>query len=256
MPLQTDILDEIRKSNPSQIIDLYEADLNTVGSGFTDPRYNTDGILRVFSDTNTLKSGINNLVWNGHTYYAIPMSIDGFEWTGGQLPTPKLSISNLDGIATQLNSKFNDLLGLKITRIRTMVKYIDAINFTSGINATADTQAKYPDEIYYIDRKSVQNNIVVEYELVSALDISSIKLPRRIIIQNICPWKYKDIDTCGYVPSEHSNRMFKANGTPTAVLLEDICGKRLSDCELRFNNPGDVTSVLNYGGFPGAGILD
>jgi lambda family phage minor tail protein L len=256
MVQKTDILDEIRKSFPSKIIDLYEADLNTVGSGFTDPRYNTDGILRIFNDSNTLKSGVNYIVWGGNTYYSIPMDIEGFEWSGGQLPTPKLSISNLDGIATQLNSLYNDLLGLKITRIRTLVKYLDAVNFISGINVTADPLSKYPDEVYYIDRKVMQNNVIVQYDLASSLDISSIKIPRRMVIQNICYWKYKEDSTCGYDPTLYNNRMFKADGTSTTDPFEDICGKRLSDCKARFNTPGEVTNILNYGGFPGAGLLN
>jgi len=39
----------------------------------------------------------------------------------------------------------------------------------------------------------------------------------------------------------------KANDTPTNNINEDVCGKRVSSCQLRFAN-----TSLPFGGFPGA----
>jgi phage-related protein len=41
-----------------------------------------------------------------------------------------------------------------------------------------------------------------------------------------------------------------AAGNPTADPAQDVCGKRLSDCALRFPSP----ALMNFGGFPGCGI--
>jgi lambda family phage minor tail protein L len=101
-----------------------------------------------------------------------------------------------------------------------------------------------------VDRKVVQTAYYSEYELVSALDVSSVQLPRRTILQNLCPWRYKDATTCNYSYAV-SPIYYKADGTVTPNVLEDVCGKRLSDCKLRFNQ---TTKILNFGGFPGAGL--
>jgi lambda family phage minor tail protein L len=232
------ILTELRKSSPSKIIDLFSADLSTVGGS---------EVLNFFSDTNELG---NSLVFDSETYIAYPFEMKGFEWDGaGQLATPKLTIANLGGLISEYNRLYQDLLGLKVTRIRTMLKYIDAVNFEEG-NLEADPEAQFPKEVYFIDRKVAETNTTVVYDLVSALDISSVKLPRRLIIQNICQWRYKDAN-CNYLPSAHENRMFTSVGTPTTDPLLDVCGKKLSDCKLRFGE----SSVLNYGAFPGAGLF-
>lgn len=229
------ILSEIVKTSPSKIIDLFIADFSTISG---------NDKLYFFSDTNELGA---NVTFAGIVYTAYPFELTGLEWNGsGQLPTPKLKMANINGFITALNMQYQDLLGLRITRVRTMLKYLDAINFTGNTNPTADPTAKFIDEVYYIDRKVTENNMLVEYDLVSALDISSIKLPRRLIIQNTCQWRYKSAE-CGYIPGS----MFTSMGIPTTDAMLDICGKRLSDCKLRFG----ATNILNYGGFPGAGLF-
>lgn len=235
------ILTEALKSSPSRIIDLYEADFNSLGQ-------NT--ILRFFSDTTELG---DNVFWNGYEYNSIPCEMTDIEWSGaGQLPTPKFKVANVDGFLTILNRDYQDLLGLKVTRIRTMIKFIDAVNFNTGTNPTADPTAAFPPEIYYVDRKAIQTAIYSEYELVSALDISSVQLPRRTILQNLCSWKYKDPTTCNFTHPTSSPLYYKADGTLTGVQSQDVCGKRLSDCKLRFNQ---TTNILNFGGYPGAGLF-
>lgn len=240
------IINEILSSSPSHIIDLFEADFTSISSIPIDSEGNTK--LRFFNDINEVGT---ELVWNGDAYTRYPFELTGIEWSGAGLPTPKLTISNIGGLLTALNFKYQDLLGLRVTRYRTMLKYLDAVNFPGGINPDADPTASFPKEVFYIDRKVLENSSLVEYDLVSALDISSIKLPRRLIIQNMCQWKYKDAN-CGYIPSEHSDRMSTSAGVPTNDPELDNCGKRLSDCKYRFG----ATSVLNYGAFPGAGLFN
>ena len=248
------ILQETLLNTPSQIIDLYEADFSTIKGAEQEP------IHRFFSGTNYNYSEIKfttieNAVPIQHTYLAAPIEVTGFEWNGsGQLPSPKLSIANINGSITVLNLLYQDLLGLKITRIRTMLKYLDAVNFAEGTNSSADPTAKFPDEVFFIDRKSVENASIVEYDLVSALDISSVKLPRRIIIQNMCTWKYTDPDTCTYIVPPTGGPWYNEFGIQVDSKTKDSCGKKLSDCKLRFNSNDGIEKILNYGGFPGAGL--
>ena len=235
------ILDELIKSAPSTIIDLFQMDL----SMFKDAGGTPLGIAHFIDGRAEDLVGYDGVKWNGVIYASLPVTIEGISWEGGSAPSPKLTVANIAGVVTGLNLAHRDLLGAKVTRIRTMIKYLDGDNFQGG-NADADPNSKFPDESYYIDRKSVETSSYVEYELVSVLDISSIKLPRRLILQNICTWKYRD-ENCNYTGTMY----FTKNGVPTVVANDDKCGKRLSDCKLRFKD-----DVLNFGGFPGAGLFN
>ena len=122
----------------------------------------------------------------GNTYIAIPMEADGFEYTNGQLPRPKLSISNATNLITAILLNINvvtpgnDLTGATVKRIRTLAKFLDAANFSSGVNPTADPTAEYPQEIYKIDRKSTENKSIVQFELAAAFDLANIRIPLRV----------------------------------------------------------------------------
>ena len=43
----------------------------------------------------------------------------------------------------------------------------------------------------------MENKLVVEFELVSALDLQGIMLPRRQVLTSVCTWKYRGAD-CSY----------------------------------------------------------
>lgn len=83
------------------------------------------------------------------------------------------------------------------------------------------------------------------FELSSALNFQGVQLPRRQIVANNCPWRYRGAD-CGY------------NGPPvadeydiiTTDAAKDKCGKRVNSCKLRFGQ----TEPLSYGGFPAASL--
>ena len=63
--------------------------------------------------------------------------------------------------------------------VRTLAKFIDAVNFADGTNATADNTAEFPQEVYSIDRKSTETREVVQFELASVLDLAGIRAPMR-----------------------------------------------------------------------------
>jgi len=126
-----------------------------------------------------------------------------------------------------------------------MAKFLDAVNFASG-NASADPNAHYPDEVYYIDRKASETPEVVEFELTAGTDVAGVMLPRRQIIQNLCQWRYRGTE-CGYTGTNY----FQQDDTQTPNPNDDKCGKRVSSCKARFGE----TSELPFGGFPAAGTI-
>lgn len=227
------ITSEIQKVAPSAIIELFELDASVVGGE----------ILRFHAGTNEIGSDI---VWQGETFYRYPVQLTGFEITGqGQLPRPKLSVSNYLSAVTALLLQYEDLIGCKLTRRRTLAKYLDAVNFPGGVNASADPTAEFPLDVYFIDRKASENRQLVEFELAASIDLAGVMIPRRQVIQNLCTWRYRGGE-CGYTDT----RYFKADDTPTDNAAEDKCGKRLSSCKCRFGKGGD----LPFGGFPAAGL--
>lgn len=185
MTLNPGLTTELQKLAPSTVIELFELDATSVGGD----------ILYFHAGTNEIRQ---NVVWNGNTYTRYPVIVSGFEFNGsGQFPRPKLKVSNIFSAITALVLNYNDLLGVKLTRRRTLAKFLDAVNFASGINANADPTAEFAQDIYFIDRKSNEDRDIVEFELCSAFDVAGIQLPRRQVIQNVCTWRYRGPE-CGY----------------------------------------------------------
>lgn len=224
---------DIQGLEPSALIELFVADLTAIG----------DAVYYFHAGKNEL---LENIVWQGDTYTAFPVQATGFDFNGnGQIPRPRLVFSNVTGSITALILAFEDVLGAKITRKRTLAKYLDAVNFEGGVNPDADPTAGFSDDIYFIDRKAHEDNETVEFELTAAFDVTGVKLPRRQIIQNLCPWRYRGAE-CSYVGTDY----FDANDNSTVSAGDDVCGKRLSSCKARFGEHAE----LPYGGFPGAGL--
>lgn len=227
------ITSEIQKLEPSAIVELFVLDATSLGSD----------LFRFHAGTNGLRQ---NLVWQGNTYVPFPVQASGFDMSGnGQLPRPKLVMANVTGAITLLVLQFDDMLGAKVVRKRTLAKYLDAVNFPGGTNATADPTAEFADDVFFIDRKVTENRDVVEFELAAAFDVAGVQLPRRQIIQNVCVWRYRGGE-CGYTGTNY----FDANDQAVGSAGLDVCGKRLSSCEARFG----ANDPLPFGSFPAAGL--
>ena len=228
--------EELAKLNPSAIIELFELHLDNTLHGSTD-------VYRFHAGANADIDG--NVVFNGNTYTRIPVKADGFEFTStGTLPRPTLSISNLDGTMTTLlllvnaTTAGNDLGGAEVRRIRTLKKFLDG-------ESTADPNAKFPDERWYVDRKANESRDSVTFELASKFDLAGQKLPKRQIVANVCQWIYRSSE-CSYTGTDY----YDVNGNEVDTEAEDVCGKRVASCKLRFGS----TAELPFGSFPGAGL--
>jgi lambda family phage minor tail protein L len=240
---------ELQSVNPSSIIELFELELvaNIHGSSFT---------YRFHAGTNDL-SPAGDIVWDSNTYSRLPIEAEGFEYNAesGSLPRPTIRVANLLGSITAILLNVNgitagnDLTGAKLTRVRTLVRYIDGVNFTGGTNpyGTPDTTARLPDEIYYVARKVSENRDAVTFELAAAFDLAGVRSPKRQCNANLCPWIYQGAE-CGYSGSSY----FDENDNAVADAADDKCGKRLSSCQARFG----ATNALPFGAFPGIGAFN
>lgn len=234
MTAPTSIQSEIQKLAPAAIIELFILDGSSFGAGLTYFHAGTNGLL-------------STVTWQGQAYQPFPVQISGFEYNGnGQLPRPSLRVANVTGLITTLVLQYKDMIGAKITRKRTLLKYLDAVNFPGGTNPTADPTASFDDDVYYIDRKASENRDLVEFELCAAIDLQGVMLPRRQFIQNVCPWTYRG-SNCSYTGTAY----FDANDNPVTASTADVCGKRLTSCKARFGQ----YATLPFGGFPGAGLI-
>ena len=195
---------ELQKSNPSNIVELFQLELNTTMHGVSETYYFHNGT----NENNNL-----NLVFNNIQYTRMPIEADGFEYNGKQTPRPTLKISNILGtITTILLTLPQGLEGAKVTRIRTLERYIDHVNFLGGqilletgsniiqendslINeesgnnphGTPDPTATFDTQIFLIDRKSSENRVEVEFELAASSDVHGVRLPKRQVLPDDFP---------------------------------------------------------------------
>jgi lambda family phage minor tail protein L len=221
---------ELQKIAPSSIIELFELQLVTALHG-------ANTIFRFHAGSNMNANG--ELVWNGNVYERYPIEADGFEYTGnGQLPRPKVRVSNIFGTITAIlltvnnTSAGNDLNGAKLTRIRTLARYIDGANFTGGTNpyGTPDPTAEFPREIYYLDRKVTENRDVVEFELAAAFDLAGVRAPKRQCVANRCQWVYRSTE-CSYAgpPIADANDVLLPGVTSSAEAVAYYAAKAAFD---------------------------
>ena len=172
------IITDLQKINPSAIIELFTltTDATLHGSAQT---------YRFHNGTSLNANG--DITWAGNQYLKMPIQAEGFAFQKGQLPRPTLTISNALGTITAILLNVNqvttgnDLTGATVTRIRTLARYLDAVNFPDSTNplGTPDPTAEFPQEIYKIDRKSAENRDVVQFELAAVFDLAGIRAPKR-----------------------------------------------------------------------------
>jgi lambda family phage minor tail protein L len=171
---------ELQKANPSSIIELFILELSSTIHG-------ASTVYRFHAGTNQNANG--NIIFDGQTYTRMPIEADGFEYNGQQLPRPTLRVSNILGTFTTILLTLSmGLEGAKVTRRRTLLRYIDAANFPSSNSPyTPDTSALFPDEIYVIDRKSSETREIVEFELAAKIDVMGVRLPKRQVLPDEFP---------------------------------------------------------------------
>ena len=216
------------KLTPTAQIDLYSVDLNSIGIG---------QVYYFYAGTSTNSTA---LVYQGATYSPWLIKVIGIDKRGnGSSPRPSVTIGNITRLITDLCASYQDLVGATVRRRRTLASYV--------LSDTAD----YLDEYYLIERKAEETNETVKFDLASPMDFLDKQLPGILALATGCNHRYKHTDNgsgCSW-PGTNSAKWFSAVGDPVLTGLEDICGKRLADCKLRFG----ANKPLDYGGNPGLG---
>ncbi len=214
--------------SPTAILSLFEIDItdllkNNERKLFIDNNggsaYTKDGrtVLRFHNNIKLFRSKI---LFNNETYFAVPLQITGYEVSAkGSPPRPKMSITiDPEGLTQEVQNRIifiktairdlDDLVGSKVTRIKTFTKYIDNSNFydangdllsnilTPPNGFDPDPNAQFPPDIYFVDRKSAETKNVLELELASPFDTQDLKLPARVVNDFNCPWTYRGEGCC------------------------------------------------------------
>ena len=172
---------DVRSSWHDAIVQLFELDLSDTTNNNADKFYFTSDI---FPDG-------TKIIWQGQIYEPFPISATGFETTTkGTIPQPELTVANVLGTLAPVTTAFDDLIGAKIIRRRTLGKYLD--------NGTSPNAAEeFPVDIFYIERKTSETSLSITWQLSNKIDLEGLQLPRRVITQNYCLWKYRGSE-CGY----------------------------------------------------------
>ena len=123
------IFDDLSKINPTSVIELFTLTLKTALHG-------ANTVYRFHSGTNQVNQ---NIVWAGNSYTRFPIVAEGFAFQRGQLPRPKLIVSNalgtISAILQSVNTTTagNDLTGATVTRIRTLARFIQPGHYLCGV---------------------------------------------------------------------------------------------------------------------------
>ena len=152
----------------------------------------------------------NSSTYTLQEYVAIPIEVEGVEFTSsGASNRPSLRVANIpvlsrsavnneDGVEDEYDIldilaeegilKNEDLLTAKVVIRRTL---FGKTYTESDAPTVSNAPVEFPTQIFYIDRVGSESNVMVEFELATAMDIETVKLPGRVVNGRYCPWKYQ-----------------------------------------------------------------
>jgi lambda family phage minor tail protein L len=219
---------------PSAPVSLFKLDATSIGATtyfFCQSRYESANVL-----------------FGGQSYTAVDVEFANFEVSGaGTLPTPTLTLANSNGVFQNIINTYGDLTGCVVQRVRTFRQFLDG-------EPGADPTAYFGPDTFRVERKSAENPNFIEWELSASIDQEGKLLPGRVVIRDTCLWRYRRWNPatssfdyskvqCPYTGTAYFD---KTGNTVSAA--NDSCGRKVSDCKLRFGSD----AVLPFGGFPGA----
>ena len=248
IPLHNDVLEELEGVEVDGEVNLLTVDASEIGGGVY--RFTPAPVIELATGDKIAP------VFNGVTYPVIPFTAEGMDYTsGGVLPQPtvRFLVAHVDGdvssqaaILLALVHGLDDMLGAKVTRVRTLRKFLDD-------GTDANPLATLGQDIYTVSQKSAETPNFVEFVLKSAIDVDDLQLPRRQVI-NFCSYKYRvwtgsawdySAAQCPYVGAA----LFDSEDNVVAAEVDDVPSRSLNCCKLRFG----ADAVLPFPGFPAAG---
>lgn len=104
----------VQQLSPGSLIQLFVVDMTVVGGG----------VLRFHEHLQ-----VGNIIWQGNLFAPWPLQTEGFARTSSNNPSPSLTLANVNQSISALCMAYEDLVGAKVTRLRTLSKYLDVVNF-------------------------------------------------------------------------------------------------------------------------------
>jgi len=261
------LMHELTNLTPSSLMTFFEIDFTNVVQSINSSLLKDSNEIGLFPNFEQGKENIlrfhNNIkvfnsyiIWQGKTFFPAPIMAEGFEITSrGVLPSPTLSLSSQTeegiealSIIRRVIRKYGDIVGAKVTRIRTFAKFLDKNNFSDisspdsqrGIYASnfpeeyePDPYAELPRDVFFVERKASEDKNSINYELSSSLDVEGVKLPRRVVTASKCGFTYRG---CGC--------FYEGDGNSAQSLADHVykkCGIRRTDLTLPEDAPPVAT---------------
>ena len=228
-----ELAQHLQSLEKDDFITLHKIDLNPIG------------VVEEYYFTPTNNNG-TIISFDGQPYAYASISISSVEWKGdGTSTSASLVIPNIDKFGASLVTQYNDLVGVKVTRMRTFRHFLDG-------EEMADPEAIISKEIWRVERKVRMDKTVVEFELLPMHDVSNEQVPARVCLKRTCDRVYRKWNpqtnsfdslrtTCPFQGSFY----FKKDGTPTDNPAEDACSRDNKGCRLRYgNNPLPIRAML------------
>lgn len=152
---------ELRSSlSLSGYVELFQLDCTAIGGS-------------IYHFTNSKPINNQPISFGGVEYMPFPIAVSGFEQKqDGSQDRPVLQVSNVNKTLLAAIVQLGDIVGAKVTRLRTLAKYLDE-------GETPNSAMTMPPDVYYISKKTAQDSTVVQFELCTALERFFVKLPRR-----------------------------------------------------------------------------
>ena len=225
-PINTlDVNASIFDYKPDTLVEFYEvrvkrADtINQIDTFRFHAGVNQEGVTRQGGEK------VHGVKWQGKVYISVPLESEGFEARGdGRLPRPIIRFANVEGFFSAAAAEYGDFIGAKVSRKRTFAKYLDADNWPKvdgkhmnpmTPSGEGDPNSHLPDDMFFVNRKMSENKNLIEYELVSLLELEGVYLPARLVLSNYCSWIYRSPE-CGYGHNTSSDVLQVRKGLPVA----------------------------------------
>lgn len=217
---------------PTALIELFEIDLSNIlspdkikkrqkfnelnllmgGTLVDDPFSSSISIFRFHNNVKLIK---RDLWFQGNRYKAFPCKAEGFETNStGPAASPKLSFGSRPealsrfAVLKELLKDLDDLVGAKVTRLKTFSKFLDYQNWyqldsdgnpdlTKRLyqdipsEITPDENAFFPPDLFFIEKKSYEDKKSMQFELSSYVNFEGLQLPQRIFNMKRCTWHYR-----------------------------------------------------------------
>lgn len=190
------------------------------------------GVAQTYYFSPHLLNGAN-VSFGGQEYsYAAVHIGEVAQDASGDTGNTVLTLTNKDNFISTLCTLYNDCVGAKVTRIKTLRSFLDG-------QPLENPDGHITRNVFIVNRKSGLDDEYGQFELRPMSSIEGKKIPRQVCLKNICLRTYRVWDavaedwimgTCPYAGAN----MFTRAGAVTTDETQDQCSFDLKGCDLRY----------------------